>query len=31
MVNLETKVREETQNTLVRLIEELETNLGKEV
>ena len=31
MVNLEKRVREETQNTLVRLIEELETNLTKEV
>ena len=31
MVNLETRVREETQNTLVRLIDELECNLGKEI
>ena len=31
MVNLENKVREETQNTLVRLVDELESNLGKEI
>ena len=31
MVALESKVREETQNTLVRLIEELEVNMGKEI
>lgn len=31
MVSLERRVREETQNTLVRLIEELEANLSKEM
>ena len=31
MVSLERKVREETQGTLVRLIEELETNLSREI
>lgn len=31
MVNLEKRVREETQNTLVRLVDELETNLSKEI
>ena len=31
MVNLEQRVREETQNTLIRLVEELECNLGKEI
>ena len=31
MVNLEKRVREETQSTLVRLVGELETNLGKEI
>ena len=31
MVNLEKIVREETQNTLARLIDELEGNLGKEI
>jgi len=30
MVSLEKRVREETQNTLARLIDELECNLGKE-
>ena len=28
---MEKRVREETQNTLVRLVEELECNLGKEI
>ena len=31
MISLEKRVREQTQNTLVRLVEELETNLGKEI
>ena len=31
MVNLEKRVREETQSTLVRLVGELESNLGKEI
>lgn len=31
MVSLEKRVREETQNTLARLIDELECNLGKEI
>ncbi len=31
MVSLEKRVREETQNTLARLIDELEGNLGKEI
>lgn len=31
MVSLERRVREETQGTLVRLIEELETNLSREI
>ena len=31
MVVLESKVREETQSTMLRLIEELETNLTREV
>ena len=31
MVNLEKRVREETQNTLVRLVDELEINLSKEI
>ena len=31
MVTLEKRVREETQNTMVRLVEELESNLGREI
>jgi len=31
MVALESKVRDETQGTMLRLIEELETNLTREV
>ena len=31
MVNLETKVREETQQTMQRLVEELEVSLGREL
>lgn len=31
MVSLERRVREETQGTLARLIEELETNLSREI
>ena len=31
MVNLERRVREETQGTLERLVGELESNLGKEI
>ena len=31
MVTLEKRVREETQNTMVRLVEELENNLSREI